>query len=209
MTTKDVPSPVDFHDPVQARQWEENTVRNRPWRPDFFAAFALALNRHFTRPVTILELGSGPGHLAEALLSHCAVRHYTALDFSPAMHDLARARLSSHIHQLEFLIRDFREADWTRGLGPFDAVVTLQAAHETRHRRHLLALLAQARSLLAANGLLLYCDYYAGGNKHPDLFVERDEQPLVLAKAGFDSIRLLRDEGGMALYAAAPSPPTP
>ena len=76
MPDEDVPSPIDFHDPAQARQWERDTIEARPWRPEFFAAFVSALNGKFHRPFTILELGSGPGHLAERILSECAVANY-------------------------------------------------------------------------------------------------------------------------------------
>jgi SAM-dependent methyltransferase len=200
--SSDVPSPVDFHDPVQARAWVDETVKNRPWRPRFFDAFATALNAHFTRPFTVLELGSGPGHLAEQILRQCAVRNYAALDFSEAMHTLARERLTDAKDKTVFLNRDFRDAGWPRDLGPFDAVITMQAAHETRHHRHLVPLLARAHGLLTAGGLLLYCDHYAGPGKNPDLYVERGEQAGRLAQAGYMSAQCLHDEGGMALYAA-------
>jgi hypothetical protein len=62
MTFTDVPSPVDFRDIAEARAWVEHTVDSRPWRPQFFEAFAKALNHHFRRPLSVLELGSGPGH---------------------------------------------------------------------------------------------------------------------------------------------------
>ena len=156
---EDVPSPIDFHDPVEARKWEQETIVNRPWRPAFFAAFASALNARFSRPFLILELGSGPGHLAEAILGSCRVAHYSALDFSEAMHGLARARLKPYLENVDFVTRDFRASDWTDGLGPFDALVTLQAAHELRHKRHLPKLLRESHGLLAADGLFLYCDH--------------------------------------------------
>jgi hypothetical protein len=38
--------------------------------------------------------------------------------------------------------------------------------------------------------------------KKPDLFLDRAEQPEVLRAAGYSDVDLLRDEGGMALYAA-------
>ena len=60
MPDDDVPSPIDFHDPVQARAWVQDTIRRRPYRPRFFAAFASALNERFDKPLDILELGSGP-----------------------------------------------------------------------------------------------------------------------------------------------------
>jgi hypothetical protein len=52
-------SPIDFHDPAQARAWEDEIIKCRPWRPQFFAAFAEILNKHFERPFTLLEFGSG------------------------------------------------------------------------------------------------------------------------------------------------------
>jgi len=100
-----VPSPVDFHDPAQARAWEEWTVAGKPWRPQFFAAFAAALNvaNPARVPLAILEIGSGPGHLAGQILRDCLVRRYVALDFSAAMHGLARARLTTFLDRVEFV----------------------------------------------------------------------------------------------------------
>lgn len=207
MPDYDVPSPIDFHDPAQARAWEEETVRGRPYRPSFFAAFASALNEQFDKPVDILELGSGPGHLAEVILQRCAVASYVALDFSNAMHDLARARLAAFLDRVEFVERDFRLPDWGANLQKFDAVVTLQAAHETRHKRHLVTFLVAARERLTSEGTLLYCDHYMepGSGKNHDLMLERDAQPVALVAAGFSRIKRLLDEGGMALYSAQKS----
>jgi SAM-dependent methyltransferase len=199
---EDVPSPVDFHDPAQARLWEEETIRNRPYRPQFFAVFAQILNEYFVRPFSLLELGSGPGHLAEHLLMNCAIGRYVALDFSAAMHQIARERLSAFLNKSEFVLRDFRAAEWSEGLGLFDAVVTLQAAHETRHKRHLPLFLARARQCLAPQGLLLYCDHYAGGGKHTDLFLTAEAQPGALREAGFVQVAKPLDMGGMALFSA-------
>jgi SAM-dependent methyltransferase len=196
----DVPSPIDFHDLAQARAWEEHTVAKRPWRPQFFASFAQALQTRFSRPITVLELGSGPGHLAEHLLTHCAIDFYVALDFSSAMHQIARDRLSSFLDKVEFPVRDFRAADWGEGLRVFDAVVTLQAAHETRHVRHLPDLLTRARQRLAPGGLFLYCDHYLGILTNADLYLPAAEQPKALMAAGFRDIQKRLDIGGMALF---------
>jgi len=202
MPDEDVPSPIDFHDLAQARQWERDTIEARPWRPEFFAAFVSTLKRKFDRPFTVLELGSGPGHLEEQILSYCLVSSYAALDFSQAMHQLARERLTRHPSKVDFISRDFRVATWSEGLKPFDALVTMQAAHELRHKRHLVKFLSQAHALLPHGGLMLYCDHYAeaGSQKHPDLYLNREDQPRALETAGFTGVRRLLDKGGMALY---------
>jgi hypothetical protein len=124
------------------------------------------------------------------------------------MHQLARARLSIAANKVEFLERDFRSPDWSDDVGPFDAVITMQAAHELRHTRHLPAFLAQTKKCLTPNGLLLYCDHYARPEGHPDgymnpeLYLGPEEQPVALQEAGFDKVRKLMDMGGMALFAA-------
>jgi len=197
---EDVPIRVDFRNPATARTWIEETRIKRPYRPRFFAAFCAALA---DRPaLRILELGSGPGQLAREILTHCDVATYVALDFSPAMHAIAAEHLGDLASRVTFVIRDFREPSWPDALGPFDAVVTLQAAHETRHKRHLVPLLERARTTLAPGGLLLYADHYlTPETKLPALAPARDDQPLALTRAGFVDVELRHEEGNMALWA--------
>jgi len=200
----DVPSPIDFSDPVQAREWVAQTVAKRPWRPRFFEAFAAELNACFERPFSLAELGSGPGHLAKEIVQNCRVDSYTAIDFSPAMHDLARKHLGPDADRIRFVVQDFRQTDWVGHAGIVDAIVTMQAAHEVRHKSHLPSLLRSIRSAIKPDGLLLFCDHYAevGSSKNAELHPSREEQVHFLADAGFVDIRLLLDEGGMALYRA-------
>lgn len=201
-TPRDVPSPINFHDPAQARTWMERTAVSRPWRPEFFQAFSATLNARSSHPLRILELGSGPGQLASAVLTSCGVSQYVALDFSGAMHDLAREQLGPLAAKVKFVRRDFRRPEWNAALGKFDAVITLQAAHETRHQDRLPGLLARARASLKTGGILLYCDHYRGTLKNPLLYLERQLQPRALRAAGFVHIERLLDKGGMALYRA-------
>lgn len=198
---EDVPIRVDFRDPATARAWIAETRIKRPFRPSFFAAFCAALASRPT--LRILELGSGPGQLAREILLHCDVTTYVALDWSQAMHDLAAEHLGELARRVTFVVRDFREPAWPASLGMFDAIVTMQAAHETRHKRHVVPLFERARTLLVPGGLLLYCDGYL----HPEtklraLSFERAEQPRALERAGFVDVRLLHDEGNQALYCA-------
>lgn len=195
----DVPICVDFRDPTTARTWIEDTRVRRPYRPRFFTAFWRALVSR--SELRILELGSGPGQLAREILVHCKVDTYVALDFSPAMHEIAAEHLGDLANRVTFVVRDFREPTWPNGLGRFDAVVTLQAAHETRHKRHLVPLLSRARTLVAPGGVLLYADHYLTPNtKLPALSPTRADQPLALERAGFVDVQLLHEEGNMALW---------
>ena len=199
---EDVPIRVDHRDPATARAWLEDTRLRKPFRLNFRAAFCAALSPH--RQLHILELGSGPGELAREILLRCDVASYTALDWSQAMHDIATEHLGDLARRVTFVVRDFREPTWPANLGTFDAVVTQQAVHETRHRRHALPLFQRARTLLVPRGLMLYCDGYLVDPESPlaALSLERADQPRVLERAGFVDVRLLHDEGNLVLYSA-------
>lgn len=195
----DLPIRVDFRDPATARTWIVETAIKRPYRPRFFAAFCAALASR--SKLRILELGSGPGQLAREILSHCDVQTYVALDFSPAMHAIAAEYLGELASRVTFVTRDFREPAWPADLAEFDAVVTLQAAHETRHKRHLVPLLERARTVIAPGGMLLYADHYlTPETKLRALSPARDDQPLALERAGFVDVELRYEEGNMALW---------
>lgn len=198
---RDVPIRVDFREASTASAWVAETKIRKPFRPNFFAAFCAALSSR--RQLRILELGSGPGQLAREILLQRDVSTYVALDWSQAMHDLAAEHLGELATRVTFVLRDFCAASWPDNLGEFDAVVTMQAAHETRHKRHVVPLLARARTLLAPGGLLLYCDGYLHPESTlPALSFDRAEQPRALERAGFVEVQLLHDEGNQALYRA-------
>jgi SAM-dependent methyltransferase len=201
---EEVPSPINFADIAQARAWTADTVARRPYRPRFFERFCLELSRYFHDPIKLIELGSGPGHLAREILSNCSVETYSAVDFSPVMHSLAREHLGPLASRATYIVADFRHNEWLTEIAPADALVTMQAAHEMRHKSRLPQFLRHAHAAIRPGGMILFCDHYAeaGGMKRSDLFVFRDQQPELLSEAGFCAVRPVHDEGGMALYAA-------
>ncbi len=90
---EDVPSPIDLRTMEHAGEWERTAQEKRPSRPEFFEKFASEISGHKPLVVDVLELGSGPGFLADHVLGRLPHLSYVALDFSNAMHELARARL--------------------------------------------------------------------------------------------------------------------
>ncbi len=200
-----IPSPINFHDPKAARRWAGEANRKRPARKEFFKRLSSELSIGFDRPVTILDIGSGHGFLAEHLLLCCDVQSYTMLDFSEAMHDLARRRLESFKDMTTFLIRNFKSRGWPAKLGRYDAVVAMQAVHEVRHKLHVPALLGQIRKLLHPAGRFFICDHFLEGMKkgNPELYMTVKEQRAVLRKAGFEGVKPLLQKGSLALYRAS------
>lgn len=205
MTPVDVPSPIDLRATADARECAATALSKRPSRVDFFTRFADELAARATSGLRILELGSGPGFLAEHLLQRLPQLRYVALDFSAAMHELARERLGNRAADVEFVERSFRDDGWTQALGRFDAVVTNQAVHELRHKRHAPALHARVLSLLAPGGVYLVCDHFAGevGMSNDQLYMTVDEQRQALLDAGFARVEPLLYRGGLLLQRAS------
>lgn len=200
----DIPSPIDLRTLRDALAWEASALQKRPWRAEFFARFQQAIADRPTGARRILELGSGPGFLAERLLPAFPEAAYVALDFSPAMHQLAARRLAPWLSRVTFVERSFRDAAWSRDLGVFNWVVTHQAVHELRHKRYAAGLHAQARALLAEGGCYLVCDHFAGegGMADGNLYMSVQEQRAALHTAGFESVNLLLEQGGLVLFQA-------
>jgi SAM-dependent methyltransferase len=152
----DVPYGEDFHDPAVAAAWADGVMRKRPWRTTIFEHFVAVVGAAPLAKARVLELGSGPGFLAEQLLAQCpTIVHNTLLDFSEAMLEQSRCRLNGYKGRTEFLRADFKSDTWPDLVsGPVDFVVSLQAVHELRHKpepsREGLTLYELRRSLLAA-----------------------------------------------------------
>src|SRR5262245_64556036 len=195
--SQDVPSPVDFRQMTDAVEWESTALAKRPWRTEIFEAFARELANARPAVQRVLELGSGPGFLAKHLLDALPDIYCTLLDFSGAMHLLARQRLGALTSRVQFVERSFKEAGWNDGLGVFDAVVTNQAVHELRHKRHATRLHAGVHATLGPQGRYLVCDHFAGkgGMRDENLYMTVAEQRQALHDAGFSRVEqiILRD----------------
>ena len=152
----------------------------------------------------VLELGSGPGFLAIKLLSEFADLHMTLLDFSEAMHALARKRLGRALNRVEFLVGDFKEPEWTQDLNAFDAVVTTQAVHELRHKRYAEQLHRQVTAVLRPGGTYLVCDHFLGpgGMTNDQLYMSAAEQRSAIEAAGYESVRQVLVKGGLVMHRA-------
>jgi SAM-dependent methyltransferase len=157
--TEDIPSPIDLRDPRDAIAWAAAADVKRPWRRELRRLIAEVLRDQLPPPLRVLELGPGPGLLALEILGTCAVQSLTLFDFSPPFLEMCRNRLDERA-AVRLVLGDFTRADWPSMLDPpFDAVVSMQAVHEVRHKRHVPALHRRARSLLRPGGLCVVCDH--------------------------------------------------
>ena len=180
-------------------------MQKRPCRTEFFAKFIDELAQPGSAVGSILELGSGPGFLASKVLSVLPGLHMTLLDFSEAMHVLARRRLGALAARADFVLRDFKSPGWTEGLHEFDAVITIQAVHELRHKRYAEELHRQVAAILRPGGTYLVCDHFQGlgGRTNDRLYMTVAEQKYALEVAGFESVYQVLLTGGMVLHRAS------
>jgi SAM-dependent methyltransferase len=187
----DVITTVDLQDAEGARAWATESASRRPWRPKFRSAFAQVLEQLDPPPKRILELGSGPGLLAKRVLQDLSVHEYVLFDFSKPMMEMAREALGPR-GDVSYALGDFKAPNWQSNLtAPFDAILSMQAVHEIRHKRHVPWLYSHAATLLRPGGLLIVCD----AEPTPDqdeyqrhLASTRREQSHAMLWAGFEDV---------------------
>ena len=199
MTDDDVPSPIDLRDPETAATWFAEADRKRPHRADVRRRIAEVVAEAGRARVVdasklgildaarmhVLELGAGPGLLAEAILAACDVERYVAFDFSQPMLDLAKQRVGD---RATYVLGDFLDPQWPSMLeGPFDAVVAMQSVHELRHKRRAQTLYAQAKTLLRPGSVFVVADH-APIDERP-LYMTADEQHAAMTAAGVTSVQ--------------------
>lgn len=200
----DIPYGDAWDDEATVARWTDAADRTRPWRLQLRDRIVerIAALPQGTR---VLDLGAGPGLLAEHVLSRCPnVETYTLLDFSKPMMARSRARLAAY-PAASFVLTSFKSAAWTsRAGGPFDCVVSMQAVHELRHKQHALPLYEQIRGVLAVPGLVLICDHTPIDDtaRSAALYMTTDEQVDTLTRAGFTNVQVDLTRDTLVLYVA-------
>jgi SAM-dependent methyltransferase len=195
----DIPSREDLQSPEGAAAWVAAADRKRPWRAEFRQHIADRLEGRRR----ILELGSGPGLLAECVLRTCVdVERLVLLDFSVPMLEMCRGRLGED-PRVQLIEDDFRSPGWVDAApGPFDAVISMQAVHELRHKCRASQLYEQVHHKLVPNGLFLVCDHVPRDASpfQTGLYMTEAEQHRALAGAGFRRVETVRSRAGLLIY---------
>ena len=199
--THNTSNPHDYFDENYVREWERNANVKRPFRTEFFDAFVAELNK--LSPALVLDLGSGPGFLAEQILARTNTSAYHLFDFAPLMLDLSRERLAPYGERVCFHQGSFLEPAWWRALpAPFDAIVSMQAVHELRDAARIPDLYGELRALLAPGGLALIADLVNTADSIEDHLLTATEQRAALGAAGFQDVRQVHGVADVAMFAA-------
>jgi len=200
---QDVPYGNDWDSATEAAAYGEAADQARPWRSvirDHIAARVATLAPR----ARVLELGAGPGLLAHRVLQRCPnLETYTLVDFSEPMLSLSRERLAA-FPAASFVLASFKSEDWTRRVdGRFDCVVSMQAVHELRHKRHVPRLYEEVYQILAVPGLVLICDHtpFDDSPRSIALYMTEQEQQQALADARFANVHVELAMNNLMLYA--------
>jgi len=104
----------------------------------------------------VMDLGCGPGTLAEKLLAAFPEMHVICSDGSEEMLKLARQRLDSYGERVSYAQADFGADQWTVSLPrQLDAVVSARAIHNLRKLKLIAPVYAQIHELLRPGGVFM------------------------------------------------------
>lgn len=135
----------------------------------------------------VLDVGSGPGVLADAVLRAVPLARVVVHDYSPPMLEQARSRLAWAGDRARFHQSDLAVRGWSDGLGDgFDAAVSSYAIHNLRDPVAIRAVYEELVTRLAPGGCLLLLDLVEpAGSRAERLVGERrpyeEEQPASVA----------------------------
>src|SRR5215471_15607900 len=123
------------------------------------------------------------------------------------MLNLSEERLRTFGSRVSYLRADFKQAGWARNIGGrYDCIVTLQAVHELRHKRHAPSFYEACHAFLKRGGLLLVCDHLPKSDSDRDraLFMTEEEHLAAIQTAGFSQLEIfLRTPERLACRAIA------
>ena len=149
----------DFHNPRYCQDWADRFVPT-PEREELFSTIISRLNAARLAHPHVLELGIGPGYLAEQILAFVPDVSYEGVDFSAPMLAIASNRLSSYATRVDLTRADLLNDSWCQSVRrPIGAIVSTWALHDLGGEREISNVYRAARSLLCQNGLFLNGDF--------------------------------------------------
>jgi len=171
----------DFHDADFSRAWADRFEPTPP-RLRLFQTILHQIQGLETENLSILELGIGPGYLADFLMEHLPKITYEGLDFSEAMLKIARERTAQYNERIHFTQADLVRDNWTTQLKKAPKViVTTWTLHDLLEKKNIAKVYQSAFEVLPKGGVLLNGDFikpeastyeYEGGRIKPSEHME-------------------------------------
>ncbi len=190
----------EFHDVEFVAGWADRFAPT-PKRLELFNIFLSELKPRIPSNGVVVELGIGPGFLADHLLGELSEIRYVGVDFSEPMLDIARQRLDQHSSRVTYVQADLVSDNWWAGIrSPVNAIVSTWALHDLANPETVAAVYKSCAQVLSDGGTFLNGDFIKPDNAifeyEPGRF-EIEKHIAMLRRAGFknaDCLKLLEEE---------------
>ena len=105
----------------------------------------------------ILDIGCGNGAVWQTLYQRGHRGHYTGLDFSPGLLEIAASGVPEDITQARFIAADLADPDWTTGLlnGRYDCITAFAVLHHLPGEGLRQRVLENIHELLIPDGIFI------------------------------------------------------
>jgi hypothetical protein len=159
-----------FHDKDWVENYAQTITARRPERVDMFAHIVDQVQALKGDAPTVIELASGPGLLALALLEAVDSLHYVGVDYSQEMVRFSTEKTAKYQDRCQFYCVDLRKDDWTEALpGDVDAIVSNMALHDLDSLDFVKAVYKQSSQLLKPKGLFLNAELVLESDHEKDV----------------------------------------
>jgi SAM-dependent methyltransferase len=154
----------EFNDEDFVEGWAKRFVPT-PERLELFNVILAELKTQIPSNSYVVELGIGPGYLADFLLNSLKNIHYYGIDFSSPMLDIARKRLRPYSNRVTYIKADLVNDDWSRHiLMPINAIVSTWALHDLGSPQYTEIVYEKCAQILQSRGMLLNGDFIKPDN---------------------------------------------
>ncbi|MCP4040360.1 MAG: class I SAM-dependent methyltransferase [Gammaproteobacteria bacterium] len=148
-----------FHDQAFVAEWAKRFTPTSE-RLDLFDAILSELKSHIPPNGCVVELGIGPGYLADHLLKKMPYIQYCGIDFSTPMLDIARQRLEHYSARVVYVQADLVKDSWWTGIPtPVNSIVSSWALHDLGNRENIEGVYRNCALVLQGGGMLLNGDF--------------------------------------------------
>jgi SAM-dependent methyltransferase len=159
LTNEVIGADHEFHDEDFVAGWADRFVPT-PERLELFNVILSELTSHMPPNGCVVELGIGPGYLANHLLQAMPNIQYYGVDFSRPMLDIARQRLSRYSTRVAYIQADIVKESWWTGIGiPVHAIVSTWALHDLGSEESIEVVYNFCAQVLQRDGILLNGDF--------------------------------------------------
>jgi len=186
----------EFDKEEAAAEWADRFVPTAP-RIDLFTTILENIGSKEGPNTKVLELGIGPGYLANFILERRNDINYEGLDFSQPMLAIAKQRLKAYEERLTLSQADLTSDNWRNNLSAQpDAVVSTWALHDLLSKENILHVYQTVYDFLPKQGILLNGDFikpetsifsYEAGRIKPS------EHLKLLNRVGFSSVVCVKE----------------